>query len=146
MNKQKQKTLVSFLFFSMELYLFLLLALVTTIWGVQPGRPALIYHCLLVGIIGLELFYLYRALKYSNSYIGLPFSMLLYYQYNILGTIDFDCVFVFVIGLIVFFHLIAALSLRRKKQPPTFFSCQTILTTTLLDLATVFRFLYPKIF
>lgn len=130
-----------------ELLLFLILSLALQSGWIKKSYPVEAgWYLLIVIILLMEAFYLFRTIIFNVGYMSLPLTILSLYYFEVLKK---DCAVVnipnyifFVFFVILLMRLFSLLLLFKKKENiKNYFDYKVILATIMVDFMSILLFL-----
>ncbi len=147
MTIRKYKIVCSYLFSSIEIVMLLFLLLFVSL-GIPDGNlqsAIVVFQSIFWATVLLEGIYFFRVIKKGRGFASLPFTLLLYYQYNViegpyLYQMVIPALYKFCFCLILCSRIFATLYLYKMRGRQDGYSYKGVLWTTVMDLIYIFRY------
>lgn len=135
----------TYIYPNLEIIMLLLILLIDSLhlFSVDFKKAILIFQSVIVGLIILELFYLYEVITKQKGFIGLPITMCLYFESNIIQKLYLHKIqtplFSLFLGMIVLIRIFEVFYLYNKQRHKKTCSYKGILWSTFADLLFALR-------
>ena len=135
----------TYIYPNLEIIMLLLILLIDSLhfFSVDLKKAILIFYSIIVVLIILEVLYLFEVITKKRGFIGLPITICLYFESNIIQKLSLHKMqyplFSLFCGMIVLTRIIEVIYLHKKQRHKKTCSYKGILWSTFADLLFALR-------